>query len=249
MTAYALRPRKPSLPLGKEKDVRETDLSANGTNLWLRTLNEKPSLTDQFRHIKNHLNIYRNTTGFKVFAFTAPHFQAGVSTLASNASLIMSWDFLDQRILLVDTQLKSPNLHVAFGANPYPGLLDYLINGHDLSKVCQPTFRPNLDLITGGEGSGIASSPFDLKRFSDFLEDIRQHYDFVIIDCPPVLEDSDAQVICAKVDGVVLIIEANRLRFEVLTACLDELTPQSRLVGCIFNKRQFFIPNFLYRFV
>ena len=185
----------------------------------------------------------------KVFAFTAPHFGAGVSTLASNVSLVMAWDFMDQRILLVDTQMQRPVLHEAFGVQPQPGLLDYLLNGQDLSQVRQSTFRPNLDLIPRGETPGTASSPFDLKRFGELLEEARRHYDFVILDCPPVLEASDAQVICQKVDGVVIIIEANRLRYEVLTACLDELSPQSRLVGYIFNKRQFFIPDFLYRFV
>ena len=251
MAAYVPH-RKPSLFPGDETRKREIlpgEVQTDGPHLWLRTLDEQPALADKFRHVKHHLNVLRNKAGLKVFAFTAPHSQAGVSTLASNVSLVMAWDFLDQRILLVDTQLRKPVLHRAFGVQPQPGLLDYLLNGQDLSRVCQPTFRPNLDLISRGETPGMAASPFDLKRFGDFLEDIRGHYDFVILDCPPVLEASDAQVICQKVDGVVIIVEANRLRYEVLTACLDELSPQSRLVGYIFNKRQFFIPDFLYRFV
>ena len=236
-------------PSGKKQEVIPGEVPAHGPHLWLRTLNEQPSLADKFRHVKHHLNVLRDASGQKVFAFTAPKTRAGVSSLASNVSLVMAWDFLDQRILLVDAHLERPTLHTAFGVYPHPGLLDYLMNGQELSRVCQPTFRPNLDLIASGAASGTASSPFDLKRFSDFLEDIRQHYDFAVIDCPPVLEASDAQVICEKVDGVVVIVEANRLRYEVLHACLDELSPQSRLAGCIFNKRQFFIPNFLYRFV
>lgn len=251
MAAYVPHGKPPFFP-GDEVQRREAaqdEVQAGGPHLWLRTLDEQPSLADKFRHVKHHLHVLRTTAGLKVFAFTAPHSQAGVSTLASNVSLVMAWDFLDQRILLVDTHLKSPVLHSAFGVPAGPGLQDYLMNGQTLSRVCQPTFRPNLDLIPGGEPSGSASSPFDLKRYADFLEDIRGQYDFVIMDCPPVLEASDAQVICQKVDGVVVIIEANRLRQEVLTACLDELSPQSRLVGCIFNKRQFFIPDFLYRFV
>lgn len=236
-------------PPGKKPEIIPGEAPAHGPPLWLRTLDEQPFLADKFRHVKHHLNVLRDASGQKVFAFTAPKSGAGVSSLASNVSLVMAWDFLDQRILLVDAHLDRPTLHAAFGANPQPGLMDYLMNGQELSRVRQPTFRPNLDLIAGGEASGPVSSPFDLKRFSDLLEDIRQHYDFAILDCPPVLEASDAQVICEKVDGVVIIVEANRLRYEVLQACLDELSPQSRLAGCIFNKRQFFIPNFLYRFV
>jgi capsular exopolysaccharide synthesis family protein len=251
MAAYAPQRRPPLFPGDetKEREVPQGEVQADGPHLWLRTLDEQPSLADKFRHIKHHLNVLRSTAGLKVFAFTAPHSKAGVSTLASNVSLVMAWDFLDQRILLVDSQVRRPVLHSAFGVQPHPGLLDYLLNGHDLSQVCQPTFRPNLDLITLGETPDVASSPFDLKRFGYFLEDVRRQYDFVIMDCPPVLEASDSQVICQKVDGVVVIVEANRLRYEVLTACLDELSPQSRLVGYIFNKRQFFIPDFLYRFV
>ena len=217
--------------------------------LWLRTLEKQSSLTDKFRHVKHHIKILKDTEGLKVFALTAPHLGAGVSTCTSNLGLVMSWDFLDQRILLVDAQLKKPDLHLAFGTNPQPGLLDYLLDGRDLPLICQPTFRPNLDLVAGGDITRTVSSPFDLKRFTEFLEEARQQYNFVLVDCPPVLEVSDAQIICGKVDGVVIIAEANRLRYEVLTACLNELRDHARLVGGIFNKRQFFIPNFLYRFV
>jgi len=236
-------------PPRKKREIIPGEPPAPGPPLWLRTLDEQPSLVDKFRHVKHHLNVLREASGQKVFAFTAPKSGAGVSSLASNVSLVMAWDFLDQRILLVDAHLERPSLHEAFGTNSHPGLLDYLMSGQELSRVRQPAFRSNLDIIASGTASGAVSSPFDLKRFSDFLEDIRQHYDFAIIDCPPVLEASDAQVICEKVDGVIIVVEANRLRYEVLQACLDELSPQSRLAGCIFNKRQFFIPNFLYRFV
>jgi capsular exopolysaccharide synthesis family protein len=251
MASHKDYPSTPFRPLQDKfaVDVAQDRDHADSPYLWLRTLDGHPSLTDKFRQVKHHLNVLKTTEGLKIFAFTAPHLHAGVSTLASNISLVMSWDFLDQRILLVDAQLKKPDLHLAFGANSQPGLLDYLVNGQDLSLVCQSTFRSNLDLITCGDATSTVSSPFDLKRFTDFLEDVGQHYDFVLVDCPPVLEASDAQVICGKVDGVVIIAEANHLRYEVLSASLNELRDHARLVGCILNKRQFFIPNFLYRFV
>lgn len=217
--------------------------------LWLRTIHDQPALTDKFRHIKHHLNALKTTEGMKIFAFTAPHGKAGVSTLTSNLGLVMSYDFLDQRILLVDAHLGLPSLDLAFGIPRHPGLLDYLIHGLDLSQVSQSTFRPNLDVIASGIASDEVASPFDLKRFADFLEDVRQHYDFILVDCPPVFAASDAQIICGKVDGVAVIAEANRLRYEVLLASLNELGSHVRLVGCIFNKRQLVIPNFLYRFV
>jgi capsular exopolysaccharide synthesis family protein len=251
MAPYSDYPQKP-IRSSRDKSVVDDAQGrdqAGSLPLWLRTLEKQPSLTDKFRHVKHHLKVLKDTEGLKVFALTAPHLGAGVSTCSSNLSLVMSWDFLDQRILLVDAQLNKPDLHLAFGAHPQPGLLEYLIDGQNLSLICQPTFRPNLDLISGGDVTRKVSSPFDLKRFTEFLEDVRQQYDFVLVDCPPVLEVSDAQIICGKVDGVVIIAEANRLRFEVLTACLNELKNHARLVGCILNKRQFFIPNFLYRFV
>jgi capsular exopolysaccharide synthesis family protein len=230
-------------------DVAQSRNHPDSPYLWLRTLDGHSDLIDKFRQVKHHLNVLKTTEGLKIFAFTAPHLHAGVSTLASNISLVMSWDFLDQRILLVDAQLKKPDLHLAFKVNSQPGLLDYLVNGQNLSLVRQSTFRSNLDLITSGDATLTVSSPFDLRRFTDFLEDVGQHYDFVLVDCPPVIESSDAQVICGKVDGVVIIAEANRLRYEVLSASLNELRDHTRLVGCILNKRQFFIPDFLYRFV
>lgn len=217
--------------------------------LWLRRLREHPALTDQFRHLKRHLHALKTTEGWKVFALAAPHRQAGVSTLLCNLGVLMSRDFLDQRLLLVDACQQQPALHLAFGVGLRPGLHDYLVDGRELSQVCQPTFRPNLEVVASGEGTAEVASPYDLKRFKEFLEEARQRYDLVLVDCPPAFESSDAQAVASKVDGVVIVAEANRLRYEVLLAFIKEMAEQARLVGCVLNKREYVIPDFLYRYV
>jgi succinoglycan biosynthesis transport protein ExoP len=161
----------------------------------------------------------------------------------------MSWDLLDQNFLLVDTHLGRPALHRLLGVNPAPGLWEYITQGLTLTQVCQATFRPNLDVVVAGQPVAEVSSPFDLKTFSQLLAEGARLYDFVLLDCPPVFEDSSAKIICSKVEGVVLVGEANRLRQEVLRACLRELGETARLVGSILNKRELVIPPYLYRLV
>jgi len=217
--------------------------------LWLRHLKEQPLLTDQFRNLKRHLQSLKAAHGWKVFALAAPHRRAGVSTLVCNLGLLMSRDFLDQRILLVDTCQQHPALHLAFGLNLQPGLNDYLFDGLNLAQVSQGTFRANLEVVASGEATAEVASPYDLRRFQDFMEEARGHYDFVLVDCPPAFESSDAQAVGGQVDGLIVVAEANRLRYEVLQAYIKEMEKQVRIVGGVLNKREYVIPDFLYRFV
>lgn len=224
-------------------------IDGSSVPLWLRHLREHQSLTDQFRHLKRHLQSLKAEQGWKVFALAAPHRRAGVSTLLCNLGLLMSRDFLDQRLLLVDTCQQHPSLHLAFGVQLRPGLNDYLFNGVDLAQVSQSTFRPNLEVVASGETTAEVASPYDLKRFQEFVEEARHRYDYVLVDCPPAFESSDAQAVGSRVDGLVVVAEANRLRYEVLQAYIQEMAEQARLVGCVLNKREYVIPDFLYRFL
>uniref|UniRef100_A0A7V4GAA7 Tyrosine-protein kinase family protein n=1 Tax=Desulfobacca acetoxidans TaxID=60893 RepID=A0A7V4GAA7_9BACT len=241
-------PLKPP-PFTAEKAVFPRSEPEKDLPLWLADPEADPALTDKFRRIKYQLQALKARENLKVFAFASPHGRAGVSTILSHCALVMSWDLLDQNFLVVDAHLGRPLLHRMFGVNPAPGLWEYVTQGQTLTQVCQATFRPNLDVVVAGQPVPEVSSPFDLRTFSQLLVEGTRLYDFVLVDCPPVFEDSSAKIICSKVEGVVLVGEANRLRQEVLRACLRELGENARMVGTILNKREMVIPPFLYRLV
>jgi polysaccharide biosynthesis transport protein len=237
--------------LGSLELVEDMDGGAPGLGppLWMKNPKDHPSLVGSFRTLKYNLELLKQSRGVKIVSVTGSDPQVGVTTVAANLAAIMAWDFGDQRILLVDANLDCPHLQKTFKKALEPGLLDYLVDRLALESIVQSSFLANLDLITVGEKAKRVTSPFDLQRFSQFLDEVRAIYDFVVMDTAPILRSSDSLIISGKVDGVVAVAGANQTRYEVMLEAKHQIEQNGRLAGGVLNKRRFVIPKMLYRFL
>jgi polysaccharide biosynthesis transport protein len=217
-----------------------------GVPLWMAEPHRYPEILESCRTLKTHLLLLGKSYPRMVIQFTGANQRAGVSTTASNLALTLAWDLLDQRILLVDANLANPAVNHAFGLPGEPGLLNYLDKKMDLHKVVHPTLLPNLDMIPVGQAATQVLSPFDLLNFSTFLEEAGTRYNFVVIDSAPILRSSNSLTISSKVDGVILVAEANHTHYESISNIERQLEGNANLLGIVLNKRRFVIPKMLY---
>jgi len=218
--------------------------------LWMLYPEKYPQVAENFRSIRNKLNALKENNKFKIFLLAGAHENAGVSTITFNLALTLAFDLVDKQILLVDTNLSKPSLHSVFGYPINPGLMDYLLGIRQLEEIIQATDYPNLQLIPSGTIDHLSVIPFDLESFSFFLQDVRKQFDFVLIDAAPVLKSNQTLAIASKTDGVILVAEANRTRWEVLSEIKQQLENNgANLLGSVLNKRRFFIPKLLYRII
>ena len=98
--------------------------------------------------------------------------------------------------------------------------------------------------ITEGNLPRLLSSP----DFPRFLEALRDRFDLILIDAPPVGRSTDAVLLSPITDGVVLVVEARRTRWQVVKSIKDQITMQKgKVLGILLNKRRFYIPAFIYR--
>ena len=208
-----------------------------------------PGILESFRPLKAHLQFLAKSHQPMVIQLTGANRHTGASTTASNLALVLAWDLVDHRILLVDGNLADPSAHQTFGLSREPGLLNYLTEEMDLQQVVQPTMRPNLEVITIGKPATQVLSPFDLLKFATFLEEVRTRYDFVLFDSAPILGSSDSLTISTKVDGVILVAEANHTRYETIISIENHLQGSAKVLGIVLNKRRFVIPKVLYNII
>jgi len=208
-----------------------------------------PELLESFRSLKAHLQFLAKSHQPMVIQLTGAKRHAGASTTASNLALVLAWDLVDHRILLVDGNLADPSAHQTFGLSREPGLLNYLTAEMDLQQVVQPTMRPNLEVITIGKPVTQVLSPFDLLKFATFLEEVRSRYSFVLFDSAPILGSSDSFTISTKVGGVILVAEANHTRYETIISIENHLQGSAKVLGIVLNKRRFVIPKVLYNII
>ena len=217
--------------------------------LWMAEPRRYPDLLESFRTLKTHIQFLEKSHQMTVIQLTGANRQAGASTAACNLALELAWDLLDHRILLVDANLANPAVHRIFGLSKEPGLLNYLTEDLDLGQVVQPTSKPNLEVMAVGTAATQILSPFDLLKFKAFLEEVRQQYTFVVIDSAPILRSSDSFNISTKVNGVILVAEANHTRYESINNIDNHLKNHARLLGIVLNKRRFVIPKMLYNII
>ncbi len=223
---------------------------SGGPALWMLEQDRHLAIAEGFRTFKNKLLAMQTDRSFSVFMLTGTERGVGTSTVAFNLGLTLAMDLANKKILLVDTHLDRPSLNAAFHIPAGPGFLDHLLGRVPLPEAVKSSQLAGLDLMPAGRIPDQNSPLFDMTMFSRFLEAARKVYDLVLLDAAPVLRSSQARMMSAKTDGVILVLEANRTRSEVVAAAQSLLTADgARLLGSFLNRRRFVIPKWLYRYV
>jgi capsular exopolysaccharide synthesis family protein len=199
--------------------------------------------------IINHILSSNGNFGQKspVFAVTSCHQGEGVSSVAASVAISLA-NLTAGRILLVDANLQQPSIHQIFGVNRLPGLIDILRKDQFDPLTIRPSYIKNLDLLTAGSGELNPGLLFDSQPFANLLSLWKREYSFVLLDLPAIDKNIAGARLTKLADGVILVVEAGRTRWEVVQQAKEMLTQaQAKILGVVLNKRQFPIPAWLYR--
>ncbi len=155
------------------------------------------------------------------------------------ANLAVALAQMDQKILLVDTDLRRPNIWRLFEVETSPGVTDVLTGQRALSEVIKSSGIPNLDLLTSGPIPPNPAELFESEQMDALVETLREHsgYDMVLFDSAPTLLTTDTPVLAAKMDGVLVVLEAGRTTEEQGLMTKEMLTNSgARVLGAVLNK-------------
>jgi capsular exopolysaccharide synthesis family protein len=168
----------------------------------------KSRLAEAFRGVRTALYFSSEGQGHRVIQVTSANPGEGKSTLAANLAVSIARS--GKRVVLVDADLRRPTVHDNFGLENAVGLASYGAGKADLAQVLQPTPVKGLSVITSGP---IPANPAELltsPRFKELLDTLREGYDFVIVDTPPLLAVTDPAVVAPRVDGVILTLRITK---------------------------------------
>lgn len=156
----------------------------------------------------------------------------------------------NQRILLVDGHIVKPGIHRHFQLEKTPGLTDFVLSETPLQDAIHPTQFTNLSLMPCGTEVEHSMDVFTSPRFKLLKEQALQKFDYLIMDGPAFLSSSDVTVAASHFDGVILVIQSNRTKRDVVKLVSDNITKVGgRVLGVALNRRRYYIPQFLYRWV
>ena len=161
-------------------------------------------LVEAYRTLRSNLQYVCNQHKCKLICITAATSGEGTSEVAANTALALSKN--NNKILLLDGNLRNPAQHIAFNLQN-KGLTNAVMMDEDLT--IHRHVIPHLDLITSGVAVESPSEVVDSHRLSTVFEYIRDEYDVIIVDTPSVLSVTDALVIAEKADGVLLVVKGD----------------------------------------
>jgi len=195
---------------------------------------------EAFRALRTRLQFTTpDAAKMKVILVTSSAPTEGKTIIATN--LAGSFSQINKRVLLVDCDLRKPRVHNVFNMNRHPGLVDYLFSHNSLDEIIRTTEMPNLDFIPCGTIPPNPAELMESEAMINFLSEIRDRYDFIILDTPPVIAVTDSEILARYVDGSVLVVSADTTEMELLKRA-GEIMRQGthHFIGAVLN-------NFVYK--
>lgn len=170
----------------------------------------------------------------KTIGFTSPMQGDGKSTIMSNFAV--SFAQVDLRVLVVDADLRRPTVHKYFSVQKNTGLCDILEGNATVEESIKPTAVDNVSVISAGSTTKLPAELLQSSRFDDLLDELKEQFDVVLVDLPPVLAVSDPVVVLPRLDGSVLVVRvASARRDEVLNTMRRIKESGGNFVGWMLN--------------
>jgi len=153
-----------------------------------------------------------------------------------------------EQVILVDGNLENPTLHKLLDMGNHEGVSELLRWKGDGGQLVKATRFNNLSLVSAGSSGPALSCPFERAVVHSLIEALRPVSDWVLFDSSPINASNDGVVISSEVDGVVLILRAEKTRWEVAQNAVHRLRGAGgNVVGVVLNRRRMPIPGWIYR--
>ena len=212
----------------------------------LAVLSDPKSIpSEQYGILDTKVEQWMEKSGGQVLAVTSAAGGEGKSVTAMNLSLALSTS-LEGRVLLVDSDLRRPQLHQYLGLRPSKGFSDLLaqtdgdINSY-ISKL------RNLDVIAGGavpvNPVGLLSSP----EARELLARLRKEYRLIVLDGPPIVPIADSHILAGLADGVVIVVRARQTRRELFRRAIESLGT-ANVIGVVLNDVEYGDTRYAYAY-
>ena len=182
-----------------------------------------------------------------ILQFISSRSQEGVSTIVQEFARVLVEKY-GKSVLLVDGDSEKIAQHHYLGIPPKMSLKQIMSNGGNLKQAITPVIHSQLFLALLSGDSPETVQPGVATRKRDLWGNIREQFDMIVIDAAPIDTSDEGLELCAAVDGVVMVIEAEKTRSQVISHLKDRIVHSGgNLVGMVFNKQRYYIPEWVYK--
>ena len=197
--------------------------------------NPKSRSAEAFRILRTNIQFSSLDNELKSIVVTSSGSGEGKSTVMSNLAITMAES--GKRVILVDCDLRKPSIHKKMGVKNSVGLTNILVQKVFKEDCIVESPVRNLYILTSGPVPPNPAELLGTKKMRDFIDDLKKEFDMVLIDAPPVLAVTDAQILSTIADGVIFVAaygEAQKMALVDAKQLIDKVG--GKVIGIVFNK-------------
>jgi capsular exopolysaccharide synthesis family protein len=217
--------KKKGITLGKDTEGWIPELPVKHT--------PRSPISEAYRMLQANLKFLSSDKALQSIVVTSSVPREGKSTISANLAVAKAQ--LGCRILLVDGDMRRPVQHHIWGLTNAAGLSDVIVSQAEFKAVVTKVM-PNLDVLSAGVIPPNATALLDSKRMASLIEYFSEHYDFVIIDAPPLVAAADALTLGKMTNGVLLVSRPEVLDFTSAAIAKESLEHSDQnVLGLVVN--------------
>lgn len=195
-----------------------------------------PTLVEQTRRLAAALHHAQLKTKIRSVMVVSAVEAEGKTLTSANLALTLSQSY-QRRVLLVDADLRRPSIHDLFRLNNHAGLGDFLRHPPPDGELPVQSVSDTLWVMTAGRPDSDPVGGLVSETMAQFLTEAGEGFDWIVLDTPPVVQLSDANLLAAMVDTAVLVVGASATPYPLVTRAIESIG-RSRILGVVLNRAE-----------
>lgn len=195
----------------------------------------KSPISEAYRTLRTNIQFSNLDSALKTITFTSTMAGEGKTTTISNVAIVSAKS--GKKVLLIDADMRKPNIHKVFKKTNAKGLSDAVLSDQAPDQFVINSQESGLDLMLSGPIPPNPSEILGSKRMRAMIEKLKEHYDLILIDAPPVGIVTDAQILASFVDGTVMVLRVGHGDHKQASYAVELLkNVNANLLGVVLNR-------------
>ena len=193
----------------------------------------KSIIAESYRSLRTNIQYSSFDEKYQTLVVTSANPGEGKSTVAGNLALVLAQG--ESKVLLVDCDMRKPSLHKKFKISNTYGISDLLVGKKSMDGIAYKR-NHNLTIITAGKILPNPAEMLSSKAMTAFLEEMKKHFDYIVLDTPPLQAVTDAQILSTKVDGTLIVVRSGVTKKDVVNNAVSIIKKvNGNIIGTVLN--------------
>ena len=193
----------------------------------------KSIAAEAYRSLRTNIQYSSFDKKYQTLVVTSANPNEGKSTVSGNLALVLAQG--ESKVLLVDCDMRRPSVHKKFRISNTYGISDLLVGNKKMESVAHK-YNDNLTIVPSGKIPPNPAEMLGSKAMTAFLEEMKKHFDYIVLDTPPLQAVADAQILSTKVDGSLIVVRAGVTKKDAVHNAVSIINKvNGNIIGTVLN--------------